>query len=220
MSTNPKEITAQEGSVLMDKFNEMQAKLDRQAELIAKQQAVLTSPEFLTRTQPEQAPAEPKKLETVQDVLDHVNELVAQKIDASMDQLTSQLVPLVRKATPEAEVWSKTDEAEKIVAENPALSMDMALELAEVRIQKRETEQKALQEEAAQVEAHKLALDASLAGKSGPSTPGPTGSGKSFQESYERNWQKAGMDAALSELERQVDDVWAQQSTNVQVSLD
>jgi len=214
--TNALDQNAPEGGqALLDKIAKME-------QLIQNQQAMLTSPEFLQARAPAPAPvAEPKQEEitTPQQLIDYMMTQMDNKIQSNNDSFAREIVPLVKRATPESEIWAKTEEANKIVRDNPGMTMDVALELAESRMAKQATHDAQLKEEADKLEADRQRREASLGYRNNSTTPDPQRQTHSLEEAAEANWQKFGMDGAIADRDagQGIDDPWAGDNKTIKI---
>lgn len=222
MTTNATDPISQgETPAILEEMGNLKAQIEEQAKIIQQQQTLLTSPEFLNRTAPAPAEESPKaELKTMQDLVDYVGQMVDQKISANNDTFSREVVPLIKRATPESPVWAKTDMANKIAAERPGMTMEDALELAEYRMQKEAEKQAQLKEEAEKLEAQRRINNASLGSKHNSTTPEPHREVHSLDEAMEKNWQALDMEAKLMEHNNNVEDVWAGDSKSIKVQYD
>jgi len=219
--TNAKDQNAPEGGqALLDEIAQMKSQMAQQAQLIQNQQAMLTSPEFLQAKAPApQTEVKQEEISTPQQLIDYMMAQVEQKIQSNNDSFAREIVPLVKRATPDSEIWGKTERANKIVQESPGMNMETALELAEYRMTKEAERDAQLAEDAAKVEAEQLRKEASLGFRNNSSTPDPRRQTASLSEAMESNWQKFGMDAALAERDAGMgnDDPWAGDNKSIKI---
>lgn len=195
---------------LASELKSLKTQLTQQAQTIAAQNAVLTSQRFL---QPQDAKAEPEatptKFENPQQFLEYMFKEMDTRITSSQDNMLEQLRPIIRKATPDAKVWTTTDEANKIIQKNPGMSMETALEFAELRQQQAEVQAAATATEAEGQRTKELA-DLASVGQQANSVghlQQTANSDKTFNAEMEEQWQRLDMDDKSAAFERE-SDVW------------
>jgi hypothetical protein len=155
-------------------------------------------------------PKMPAKFENPAQFFDYVSQVVADQVNGivenRMDSMLSQLTPLLREATKDAPVWGKTEMARKIADENPGISMELALELAETRMTKAKAQADAEKAEADKLATQERANQASVGARetsSGTFAPKPKGS----RDIMEKLWAELDMDSKLQEHNAEAD-VW------------
>jgi len=220
-ATLPSSQQGATASPILEKLKTLEQMVSDQQRVIAKQQELLTSPEFLTgRQQPAQQQQQPE-LKTPQDLLAAIQKNTTQQIEAAIDQFSKQFTPLLKQATADAPVWNRTRMAEQIVSEKPNIDMETALELAEIRMAKQAQAEAAQKAEANKLDTQLAAEAASMGNKGNTSVSAPEDAGQSsLLDIMNKNWDITGMDEAQVQLDQESVDVWAPPATaGVQVQL-
>jgi len=196
------------GARILEELKDMKAQIENQQKIINNQQAMLTSPEYINKTAPE--PAAPKNpvFENMEQFMSHVQEKVIGAVDGRMEGWMGNLTPILKKATKDSPVWKVNEKAEQILGENPGMTMEVAMELAESR-QETETKMEAEKAKEAQQLDVQFAADAASVGHQST----PPGSfdtrppAEDLANIMARNWDKLDMDTQQAEHQK-IDDVW------------
>ena len=198
---------------LLNDFNESKRQIQQLRDTVAEQQRALVR---LSNTGAPAARDEPKshpqKFSNPKEFFDYVTTVVADQVngivETRIDAMLGQLTPLLREATKDAPVWGKTEAARKIADENPGITMELALELAETRLAKQ-----AVADTARQAEAEKLATaeraNAASVGTRETSSGTFTGRGpKNSRQVMEELWNSLDMDSKHQENQAE-NDAWS-----------
>ena len=195
------------GARILEELKDMRATIESQQKIINNQQALLTSPEYLNRGTPEPAADPNPTFESMDQFLSHVKEQVIGAVDGRMEGWMGNLTPILKKATAESPVWKVNEKAEQILAENPGMTMDIAMELAEAR---QETEAKLEAEKAEEAKQLEIQTAAEAASVGNPATaPGTFDTrppAEDLNSIMDRNWDKLDMDTQQAQHNK-VDDV-------------
>ncbi len=200
---------------LMDELNSLRTAVREKDTTIMEQQKLLTSSSFLGSSQvPANSPPE-AKISNPQDLLEAISKQTAVQIEASNQKLIDQFVPLMKSATPDSDIWNKTKVAESIVADNPSLSMELALELATGRMEKQAIQDTKDQEASALLANQQEAELASLGNKGNASVNSPnSNTNKTLVDIMQGKWDASGMEEATRDFEQE-GDIWGQESRGV-----
>lgn len=197
---------------ILTELNESKKQIQQLRDTVVEQQRALVKLSTAGQpARPTEPQGHPQKFTNPKEFFDYVSTVVADQVngivETRLDAMLGQLTPLLREATKDAPVWGKTEMARKIADENPGITMELALELAETRMAKQATADKARQAEAEKIALQERADAASVGTRetsSGNLNPrGQRGS----RQVMEDLWNKLDMDSKLQEFQAQ-DDVW------------
>lgn len=169
--------------------------------------------QLLTTTQAvaPQAETKPQPFNNVEDmtayIVKSVEAAVVPMIDSRVGDAIQQLGAVVREATPNAEIWGKSQMAEKIMGELN-VSMPVALELAESRMAKEATQAELDRESADKAMLDLATQQASVGNKgSNPANLSSSPQNLTLKQTMEKHWDENNMDEATAAFEKE-SDLW------------
>jgi len=170
-------------------------------------------------------PTKPPEIKTAADMIQVILEKVAAqtKADIALDRedMMSQLIPLIKGANPDAAIWGLQTAANKLVQENPGMTVQQALHFAKLQqgedIRVQEAETKAAAELDAQQEQQRIIDNATMGNQqtSTVNSPSTTNESMGLTELFNTNWNLHNMTEATQDHENNIDDPWANVATGV-----
>ena len=234
---NTNNMNAAEGnqaSQILDRIKNLEQTISQQKEQLAQrdkmisqqQELLISSPNLNQQGAVNTAPAQ-DDIKTPNDLVrilgNRIEEITNTTVKTMIDSEMARIMPLIRslsKGNEDNSAIVVAEIADKIQQENPNLSREMALEVAESRNTKSEADNKALTDQAESL-ALEQAADAASIGNRGntsantasanlPPVPPPAIGSNNILDlgTFNKEWDKAGMDVAQAERDAVVDDSW------------
>lgn len=218
-------IKTEEGQAILNRLNSLEAAAKTKDETIATMQNTIQRQhaELLGQTNtptPELSPETTSDNPQLDTLMKMIRETVQNEVSGVREELDGYS-KLIKAATPDAKIWDVEGTALKIKQENPGISGENAMKLAEVQMAAERQEQSELQAQSELAAKRQLALQASTGQRNSTNAIAPNDrSGMTQTEIMQNKWDELGMDNLQAEHNQEMNnsEAWAPpQSTRATV---